>query len=94
MLKTVTLCIGNSDDKLTQKQWSEFAAAIEKVLKQMYAEPHFSGFSLPNASWQNACWVFAIHDHKIQDLKNRIGHIRAEFQQDSAAIVVGDTEFV
>jgi hypothetical protein len=93
-MNTVTICIGNSDDKLTQKEWSEFITMMNKMLRQVYAETQFSGFSAPNAPWQNACWVVGIHDHKIEDLKNRIRHIRGMFKQDSVAVVVGETEFV
>lgn len=94
MLKTVTLCIGNSDDKLPQVRWAEYIMAIETMLHKLNADVKFSGFSSPHAKWQNACWVFMLYDHKLPDFKNRVNHIRGEFDQDSAAIVVGDTEFV
>lgn len=93
-MNTVTICIGNSDDKLTQKEWSEYVGHITAMLRKIYAETQFCGFSPSEAQWQNACWVVNIHDHKIQDMKNRLDHIKSMYNQDSIAVIVGETEFV
>ena len=50
--ETVTIQIGNSDDKLTQKEWSSFVAWIEYDLKSMIGvEFHFSGGSANHTPW-------------------------------------------
>lgn len=91
-MKTVTICIGNSDDKLTQVEWSNFCKAIRIVLH--FYTVHFSGVSNGSAAWQNACWVFELPEDKEKELKSKITEIRKHFRQDSVAWTEGNTEFI
>lgn len=91
---TVTVQIGNSDDKLSQEQWSFFYQEVRKRIESYASEVHFSGSSLPFASWQNAAIIFTINEHKTTALAKHLTEIRKQFNQDSLAWTEGDTIFI
>jgi hypothetical protein len=93
-IKTVTIQIGNSDNKLKQAAWSEFCYRVEDQIQYGSEQVHFFGFSLPNAEWQNAAWVFEATDRQIERLRECIADWCEDFEQDSIAMTIGDTEFV
>ena len=82
---TVYVSIGNSDDKLTQAQWSEFhgifAALIRKAATQVFGD----WLSASNARWQNACVAFEINAQATDRLKRALTDLAAEFNQDAIA---------
>lgn len=92
---TVTIQIGNSDDKLTQRDWSYFINAMRSEIVQT-GEVHFEGGSRNDCRWQNFCWVVAVPNDldQIASLKMRVEHIRKNYSQDSAAFTPGETLFV
>jgi hypothetical protein len=51
----VYIRIRNSDDKLTQVEWSELCADMTELAAD-HAQVHAAFFSRPDASWQDACW--------------------------------------
>ena len=91
---TVVIQIGNSDDKLTQREWSEYWSEVETTLCDMEADKHFSGGSGTINPWQNYCWVVAMKETDVPALKNRLRDIRAKYRQDSVAVLCGDTQFI
>lgn len=94
MKKTVTIQIGNSDDKLSQRQWSNFVSDVDRAIFESPCDIHFSGFSQPNVEWQNACWVIEILPKDIDALRVDLTHWREKYDQDSLAFTVGETAFV
>ena len=94
MKSTITIQIGNSDDKLTQNQWAEYIGAVEIILIENGARIHFSGGSDPRAVWQNFCWCAVVPNENLELVKTFLTEIRVEFQQDSLALTVGETFFV
>lgn len=92
---TVTIQIGNSDDKLTQIEWSNFVNSMRSEIVQS-GEVHFEGSSRGDARWQNHCWVVAIPSDldQIHSLKERVEHTRKNYRQDCAAFTAGETLFV
>lgn len=93
-MKTVTIQIGNSDNKLSQKEWSSFVACVYDLLRLSAWEIHFAGTSNPTAPWQNACWVFDIDEEDFFGLKQELRSIAHQYNQDSIAWTVGETEFI
>jgi hypothetical protein len=92
---TVCLQIGNSDDKLTQKEWSEYYDKVDATI-DFYTSVriHFSGSSAPTAPWQNFCWVFEIDQDFYGDMLQEITDIRERFRQDAVAVLSGQVEFI
>ena len=94
-MKTVTLQVGNSDDKLAQMEWAAFVARIRDVFDETpYVDVHFFGCSNPTECWQNACWVFVADPGVIEQIKSELIAIRAKYRQDSVAWTEGETAFI
>ena len=90
----VYISIGNSDDKLTQREWSRFVIAVAAEVVSI-GKLHGTWFSVPQSPWQNACWCVEFLSQKDADEAKIIAkQIRSEYQQDSIAWAVADTEFV
>jgi len=91
-MSTIIVQIGNSDDKLTQREWSEFIAQVHHLMS-MNCNLHFSGGSAPHEKWQNYCFVGQL----LGDLfyvKRHLTDIRKSYRQDSVALTIGETEFI
>lgn len=93
-MKTVTIQIGNSDDKLSQERWSHYWETVDGDISDFAEETHFSASSHGWAPWQNHCWVICVKESNIPSLINRLTEIRKSFDQDSIAITIGDTQFI
>ncbi len=94
MSKTVVIQIGNSDDKLTQKEWSEFCVDLYQCGIDFCKQIHFFGASDAKSEWQNACLVAEIAENQIENLKLKLGQLAARNIQNSIAMTLGETEFV
>jgi hypothetical protein len=94
-MKTITLQIGNTDNKLSQGKWAEF---VDKMARRIEDEPtvtvHFFGGPHAWAPWQNVAWVLLIDEHDIPSLMEAVTVIRVEYQQDSVAWTEGTTVFI
>lgn len=93
-MKTITIQIGNTDDKLTQKEWKRFVDRVFSIVAAHGGELHFFGGSQSFESWQNACWVFECFDFTVDELKKELVRARIEYNQDSIAYIEGATEFI
>lgn len=91
-METITLQIGNTDDKLSQQAWADFYEEIDRAVCRYALKLHFYGTPPAHAPRQNACWVF---DIVAQDeLRERVTFTRLKFGQDSVAWTRGRTEFI
>lgn len=94
-MKTIVVQIGNSDDKLPQKRWSEFVHAADELIQDLAEQVHFSGASGSAAPWQNACWVLVCDEVVLSDsLVPLLRNLADVFHQESIAVTVGDTRFI
>lgn len=93
VIKTITVQIGNSDNRLPQVDWSQFYHSTEDIIKAHAHRVHFSGTSHPADPWQNAAWVFAPGEDTRQ-LKRDLAALCSRFGQDSIALTEGETEFI
>lgn len=91
-MKTVTLQIGNSDNKLTQEEWHYFVAECQKSIEKHAKEIHFFGGSPNWYPWQNVAWIFC--GDNFNTLKCELKDIRQAFRQESIAWSESETEFV
>ncbi len=94
VMKTVTIQIGNSDNKLTQQEWSDFVAKVRFDIRASGVRVHFFGGSANYEPWQNVAWVVEGSDESLATLKVWVEERRKVFRQDSAAWTSGQTEFV
>jgi len=94
--KTLVVQIGNSDDKLSQKEWSLFVMEMNHFIEHYCGEVHFSGGSDCSKAWQNYCWVgvFDAVQNSIELIKLDIREMRLRYKQDSVAVVIGESLFL
>jgi len=95
----VLISIGNSDDKLPQKTWSDFIKITREFLHESYWRLKFHGewFSAPDQPWQNANWLVEVDAddlQRIDDLKQQLRVHAAIYNQDSIAWTMGQVEFL
>jgi hypothetical protein len=93
-MQTVTIQIGNSDNKLTQKQWSDFIRETRSVVGRHCGQVHFDGGASFDSPWQNVCFVADIQEVDKQRLCDALGDVRSKFYQNSAAVTFGYTKMV
>ena len=89
---TITIQIGNSDDKLTQIEWSNYVSEIQDMLVDSGTKIHFFGGSTTWSPWQNVAWV--IDTNEAQEIAAAVGQIRKKYNQDSVAWTEGSTLFI
>ena len=93
-MTTVTLQIGNSDDKLSQAEWSNFFRDCHDCIIDHSEAVHFAAPSIGSALWQNGCFVAEISDDDIAIFSLELTAIRMRYRQDSVAVTYGKTAFV
>lgn len=85
--------IGNSDDKLAQREWSEFVRDVDRALDGTHV--HGRWFSGPDVPWQSACWCFELSYAHINRLHQTLARLAAKYRQDSIAWAQAPvTEFI
>lgn len=96
MTKTVYVSIGNSDDKLTQREWSQFVLDTAVVLENFAASIHGSWFSGPTQPWQNACWCVEFQTaSSLVAARQELGVLADRFRQEAIAWAeVDNTQFI
>lgn len=92
--KTIVIQIGNSDNKLSQKEWANFIAETRLAVGSRCGNVHFDGGSGFDSKWQNMCIVADVYQSDIEGLAEDLSQLCVSFCQDSIAVTVGDTKFV
>lgn len=93
-MTTITVQIGNSDDKLTQEEWSGYVWEVAIACEAFAEQVHFHGFSPAGEPWQNAAWVLSVSETFVLELQERLAAIRAKYRQESIAWTEGATAFI
>ena len=93
-MKTMIICVGNSDNKLSQQGWYSFYSDINYIIEQYPHTLHFFGGPPTHLPYQNVLWMFEIREEYIEKLKKEVKEVRETFGQDSAFVMVSDGEFV
>lgn len=92
----ILISIGNSDDKLSQRRWADFIAAVRDLLQFAgRVQIHGEWFSAPDKPWQNANWCVEAADPVARSaIRHDLVRIAAKYQQDSIAWTEGEVEFL
>lgn len=93
LMRTMTIQIGNTDNKLSQGEFAHYVSAVARVIKETATEIHFFGGSETWALWQNVAWVINIPEEAVEKLKNALTLIRENYEQESVAVAVYDQDF-
>lgn len=94
----VYVSIGNSDDKLTQKEWSRFCADLRAIVRAYQNETYGTWYSACDSEWQNMCIGFrvadSIADEELNSLRNELSLLSKLYNQDSIALSTATTELI
>ena len=91
---TVYISIGNSDDKLTQREWSQFYDDVERLLGKSAVQTYGRWMSIPSDQWQNACWCVEIEDSDTQMIVDELSRLAQRWRQESIAWAEAKAEFI
>ncbi len=93
--KTIQIAIGNSDDRLTQREWHEFVGAVDLLVRRLGDPIHGSWTSPSRDPYQNAAWALSVPSDAARDeLRVELARIAGVFRQDSVAWNESHTEFL
>lgn len=92
-MSTVVIQVGNTDDKLSQREWSAYIKQVRGVVGSHCGQVHFDGGSSCDSPWQNLCIVAEIYDPDRQALLDNLKRVRRLFNQDSVAVIFGEVIF-
>jgi len=88
----ITFAIGNTDDKLPQREWSAFVGQVHALVDLVVhnhddANVQFMGYSAPGAPWQNALWAIQMPDDTDgrEALRARLKVLAGRYRQDAVA---------
>ena len=91
---TITVQIGNTDDKLTQAEWAAYVLMVKDTILRHCIQVHFFGGSVNYDRWQNVAWVFECKEERKESLMRALTEDRKVFRQDSIAWTQGVTDFI
>jgi len=93
----VYVSVGNSDDKLTQREWANFLGSMwQLVHTDVEIKIHGEWFSSPTSAFQNACWCLELpDDYSVRRIRAALQRLASTYRQDSIAWAeVPSTEFL
>lgn len=95
---TVHIAIDDSDDRLTQEEWSSYWHEVDLLIRTV--APHIRGTrtSVPTSPYQNACWGFEVFEDRPywgrQRIQEVLREIAGRYRQESVAWNESDTVFL
>lgn len=92
---TIHVAIGNSDNKLTQRQWFNFHHDTHRAIEAAAIEIYGAWVSPSTSPYQNAGWAFrTIDDNYRNRLRGWLSELAEQYEQDSIAWNESITEHV
>ena len=82
--------IGNSDDRLSQREWCDFINDMTKIMRRYRI--WFSGPREARAPWQCFCWV--INGQLLLDDVQALRALAAKYRQRQIAVTSGTTTMI
>jgi len=92
-VKYITVSIGNTDNRLTQQEWSDFVIEMYAI-SQKFGKVHFFGGSPNWERWQNAAWIVEPETKTINVFLSAISELRMKWKQESAFVMIADGMFI
>lgn len=91
---TAIVLIGNTDNKLTQQEWSYFANDVRTLIWVFEQNTHFIGSSDPFSAYQSGCFVFEMQEERLEEFKHRLILFKQRYKQNFIALIVGNTQLI
>lgn len=93
-LTNFVISIGNSDNKLSQKEWHAFVTTVKNYIDISAEKVHFFGGSETYAPWQNVAWLGEIDGDDVLWLEECLRETKKIYRQDSIFIMYGEGKFL
>lgn len=93
-MKSCTVVIGNSDNKLTQHEWANFITQVTNVVASRSQEVHSIAHTRPDSIYQTAVFVFAVEKANLEPLRKDLATAARHYRQESITLMVAKPEFV
>lgn len=95
-LQTVLISAGNSDDKMTQREWSAMCAELISIARAFGVRYLGDWYSAPAVPYQNMCVAFDMSaaPNALMGLYVVLEPVREKYRQDAIAVLAGTTTFV
>lgn len=82
----IYITVGNSGDKLTQRQWAALCSQVDRIVDRYSSAVHGRWSSDPQSQWQNACWCVEIYTMRVAaEAKTALEETAADYGQDAIA---------
>lgn len=81
----VYIGIGNSDDKLSQREWACFQIDVRDALRQRDAHLIGEWHSYPDSIFQNGCYAIDTDGAAVDELKGDLAALATIYKQDAIA---------
>ncbi|MGH3989854.1 MAG: hypothetical protein ACRDTZ_21460 [Pseudonocardiaceae bacterium] len=94
MLMTVHIAIGNSDDMLSQAEWSRYVYELRQLVSASATTIHGVWFSAPDSAYQNACVGAAMSSEAVETVRAQLAALRHRYRQSSIAFNASETELI
>jgi hypothetical protein len=91
-VSTLTIAIGNSDDKLSQKEWAAYWRMVHDAVTTHAGHVFGVFLSASHAPYQNAAWL--VQGELTERFRLELATAAQAFRQDSIAVAVGETTMV
>jgi hypothetical protein len=91
---TLSVLVGNSDNRLTQMEWSSYAGKVNDLVRACTYHTFFNGAPYTASLFQNHCWVFSIHKDDYDKFEGEVREVALHYEQESVAIVKGKTHIL
>lgn len=94
MNKDVYIVIGNTDNKLSKKEWSQYQVEFKYVVESLAEKVWGIWYSSPDSFYQNMCVGILLAEENALALRDRLEKLCVKYNQDSIALSTAKTEFV
>lgn len=90
----MAISIGNTDNKLSQREWSNFVNSVNDMLN-ILSDVHFFGGSSNWTPWQNVAWIVQIRETSdIRVINRRLTEACGRYFQTSIFTLRGEANFI
>lgn len=90
----IVISVGNTDNKLTQQEFSNYVKQIDALVETYCTQKHFFGGSNTYDAWQNVTWLCDIEQINLGNLEVHLSFARRYFKQDSIFFLSGVGKFI
>lgn len=85
MSGVVYIGIGNSDDKLSQREWARFQLEVRQALRHHSCHLLGEWHSHPESMFQNACYAIDGDNAEVPELKGDLAALATVYRQEAIA---------